>query len=145
MSNEIAWSYDSAETLYALVYEKDTGYIWDVGDGAFEEVGTWNDARVDECDIAMTASGDMHFADFPSAIPDTGSYFVQVRLQEGESPDTDDPPVAHGTLYWGGAEAEGGTAEEIDEETISDDITSMTGPEIYDERTSTGGEILEPV
>jgi hypothetical protein len=100
MANEIYQSFDSASTLYALVYRPSDGYIWDVGDGAFEAVGTWNDARVDECDVEMAASGDIHFADLPAV--DAGRYIVQIRLRAGVSPDTDDTPLAQGMIDWDG-------------------------------------------
>lgn len=100
MANEIALSFDSASTLYALVYRQSDGYIYDVGHTAFEAVGTWNDARVAECDIAMTASGDMHFGTFP--VVAAGTYYVQIRKRVGASPDTDDIIAAQGFMVWGG-------------------------------------------
>ena len=101
MGNKFAHSSDSANTLYFLVYRLSDNYIWDVGDGAFEAVGTWNDARVGECDIPMTAAGDAHFGTFPAVA--LGQYFVQVRLQIGGSPDTDDIPQAQGEMHWDGS------------------------------------------
>lgn len=102
MANEIWHSYDSASTLYALVYRPSDGYIYDVGDAAFEAVGTWNDARVGECDIAMSTAGgsDIHLADFPTVA--AAVYLVQIRLRVGGSPDTDDPPIAQGFMNWDG-------------------------------------------
>lgn len=100
MANEIYQSFDSASTLYAFVYRVSDGYIYDVGDAAFEAIGTWNDARAGECDIAMTAIGDLHFADFP--VVAAGNYIIQIRLQAGASPDTDDAPLSQGFMNWGG-------------------------------------------
>ena len=99
MSN-IAHTSDNDNTLYFLVYRMSDGYIWDTGDAAFEAVGTWNDARVAECDIAMTAAGDVHFGAFP-AVPQ-GTYFVQIRNKAGANPDTDDIPEGQGEMYWDG-------------------------------------------
>ena len=127
MANEIYHSYDSSYTLYALVYRQDDGYIWDVGDAAFEAVGTWNDARVDECDIAMTQSSDLHYADFP-AIGEDSTCFVQVRVQAGASPDTDDMIVAQGIIHWSGT---GDTESEIDTGSIVDAIKFRT--DVFDE------------
>lgn len=100
MANEIWTSYDSASTLYALVYRESDGYIYDVGDTAFEPVGPWNDARVAECDIAMTAVGDMHKGTFP--VVAAGYYWVQVRDRIGANPDTDDEQIAQGFMDWDG-------------------------------------------
>jgi len=101
MSNEIAHGFDSADTLYALVYRFSDMYIYITATGVFEAVGTWNDARAGACDIAMTAAGDAHFADFPT-VP-TGVYFVEVRKQAGVNPDSDDKPVGQGVMAWDGA------------------------------------------
>lgn len=100
MANEIWHSYDSAKVLYAFVYRMADRYIYDVGDTAFEVIGTWNDARAGECDIAMTAVGDMHFVNFP--VVTAGVYYVEIRERAGASPDTDDLPVAQGVMYWDG-------------------------------------------
>ena len=103
MANEIYQAYDSASTLYAFVYRQSDGYIWDVGDTAFEAIGTWNDARADECDILLTPAGDMHFVDFPSGITDAGNYIVQIRIRAGASPDTDDMILSQGFMIWDGS------------------------------------------
>ena len=101
MSGEVSHGLDSADTAYFLVYRPSDSYIWDVSSGAFEAVGTWNDTRVGECDIAMTAAGDVHFGDFPS-VP-LGEYHVQVRKQAGVNPDTDDIPIGQGIMHWDGS------------------------------------------
>lgn len=122
MANEIVHGYDSASTLYAFVYRISDKYIYDVGDTAFEAIGTWNDARAGECDIAMTAVGDVHFADFPTVA--AGVYFVEVREQAGANPDTDDAPVGQGIMYWDGT-AEINTRT-IDT-SINDDVIGADG------------------
>lgn len=101
MLNEIAHGADSAKTIYALVYRFSDKFIYDVGDTAFEAIGTWNDARADECDIPMTAVGDAHFADFPSVA--RGVYFVLIKEQAGGSPSADDKETGQGVMYWDGA------------------------------------------
>lgn len=105
MANEIHYSYDDTKVLYAIIRRVSDQYIYDVGHTAFEAIGTWNDIRVGECDIAMTASGDNHFANFPAVA--AGVYTVQIRERLGASPDTDDTPVAQGEMYWNGT-TEGG-------------------------------------
>lgn len=122
MAGYVIDSSDSANTLYFLVYRVSDGYIYDVGDTAFEAVGTWNDARVGECDIAMTAIGDVHRGTFP--VVAAGVYFVQTRVRAGANPDTDDRPNGQGVMYWDG------TAD-IDISTldtsINDDIIGADG------------------
>jgi hypothetical protein len=114
MAGEIYQAFDNGETLYALVYRPSDGAIYDVGDTAFEAVGTWNDARADECDIQMTAYGDMHLADFPSVA--AGTYLVEIRNQAGASPDAeDDYIISHGIIVWDGS-------AEILASDLSDDI-----------------------
>ena len=127
MSNEIWHSYPSGNNLYALVFRKSDDFIWDVGDSAFEAVGTWNDARAGECDIVMTdQGGDYYTVDFPSAITDTTlqAYRTEVRVRAGGSPDTDDRPVAQGEIQWDGT-------SEVDIGTIN--ITQSTVTNIYNE------------
>jgi len=125
MSNEIWHSYDSAKVLYAFVIRASDDYIWDVGDTAFEAIGTWNDARADECDIPMTVTaGDYHSVDFPAGITTVGVYRVQIREKAGASPDTDDKPVAQGEIYWSG------TAEQTIQTIV---ITNTTVVNQYDE------------
>lgn len=81
--------YPSGFTLYATLRRSADGYIYDVGDSAFEAIGTWNDARLDECDIAMTdKSGNFYTATFPTVV--AGNYVTIVSLQAGGSPDTTD-------------------------------------------------------
>lgn len=101
MANEIWHSYDSAKSLYAFVYRMSDMYIYDVGDAAFEAIGTWNDARAGECDIVMTATGDSHSANFPNVAK--AVYYVQIREKAGANPDTDDTPLAQGVMYWDGS------------------------------------------
>lgn len=118
MANEIAWSWDSADTLYAHVFRPSDGYIYDEGDAAFEAIGTWNDTRAGQCDIGMSATADMHFANFPSVA--AGTYVIQVKLQAGGSPDTDDVPLAHGAIYWDGS-------AEITAASLADHATDIKG------------------
>jgi hypothetical protein len=104
MAGEIYCSFDSAEILYALIYRPSDSKIYDEGDDDFEPIGTWNDARAGECNIEMTAVGDMHIANFPTTI-DAGVYIVSIRKQlsaVADTPDTDDPPVAQGIMHWDG-------------------------------------------
>ena len=126
MANEIHYSFDSADTLYALIRRVEDQYIYDVVDEAFEKLGTWNDARVIACAVEMTTSGDTHWADFP--VVDGGVYFVEIREQTGANPDTDDLSIAQGILYWNGT-------EEINDSTMTNIMAhSRSVFNVYDER-----------
>ena len=100
MANEIHCPGKNADTYYAFVKRRTDKYIYDVGDTAFEAVGTWNDARIDECDIEMTAEGDTHYADFP--VVAAGVYDVEYRKQVGVNPDTDDKAEFISEMHWNG-------------------------------------------
>ena len=100
MSNEIVHGADSSKTLYALVYNFLDRSIYDVGDAAFEAIGTWDDARAVECAIAMTPVGDSHWADFP--IVDKGVYFVLIKVQATGVPLASDKETGQGVIHWDG-------------------------------------------
>lgn len=100
MSNEIVTGADSAKTLYALVYDFSNKFIYDVGDGALEAIGTWNDTRADECDMPMTAEGDSHWADFP--ILPRGVYFVLIKVRATGVPLASDKEIGQGVITWDG-------------------------------------------
>lgn len=106
MAGEIAQSYENSGTLYALVFRPSDGYIWDVSSSAFEAVGTWNNTRLDECDIPLSdVNGTMHSADFPAGVDDDGDYFVQVLVQIGGSPDlATDWIISQGGIAWANGE-----------------------------------------
>jgi len=101
MPNEIATGADSALVLYAHVYRFSDKAIYDVGDSAYEAIGTWNDARAAECDIAMTAVGDVHFADFPASA--RGVYFVLIKIRATAVPLASDKEKGQGVMFWDGA------------------------------------------
>ncbi len=101
MSNEIVHGADSASVLYAHVYRFSDKFIYDIGNSAFEAIGTWNDARAAECDIPMTAVGDSHWADFPSIAE--GVYFVLIKIRATGVPLASDKETGQGVTYWDGA------------------------------------------
>ncbi len=102
MSNEIAHGSDDTDVLDAYVYRFADKFIlnFSVGDNAYEAIGTWNDARAAECNIPMTAVGDVHFADFPASARDT--YFVLIKLRTGANPAANDIRSGQGVIYWDG-------------------------------------------
>ena len=100
MANEIrVSSYGDGLNLYVTI-RTPAGLIWDVGDSALEAVGTWNDARADECDIALTGKdGEYYTADIPAALPN-GVYIINLYEQAGANPDTDDNWLGGEELNW---------------------------------------------
>jgi len=88
MANEIRVTFEDGNTLYVIIRNA-SNQIWDVGDGAFEAIGAWNDARADECDIQLTGQdAELYTATFPPAIPN-GTYTVSAYSQAGGSPDAE--------------------------------------------------------
>ncbi len=114
MAKEIYMSSESTDTLYAIVYQQSDGKVWN--GSAFE---AWVDGNIGTYDIAMTASGDMFFGDFP-AVPEvdgaSDKYIVQVRKQLGASPAITDDLIGQGFMEWG---TSGG-----DETTDTGEVTS---------------------
>ncbi len=98
--NEVAHGYDSAKTLYFHVYRFSDKYIYSSTNSAYEAVGTWNDARAQACDIAMTAAGDTHFGNFPASARDV--YFVLIKEQVTGTQLASDREVGQGVMYWDG-------------------------------------------
>jgi len=86
---DITIVYPSGFALYAIRRRNADGYIWDVGDVAWEAIGTWNNARIDECDIAITDKGG-NFYTIPYPADIAGNYTTIVFLQAGGSPATTD-------------------------------------------------------
>ena len=128
MSKEIWQSYATGSNLYALIYEPSTGKIFNNATNAFEAIGTWNDARVDACDVPLTAIGDMHFVDFPVEITTAGTYDVQIRLRAGATPvvlTTVDFLISQGQICWDGtAEVLVSTVDTV-VDTINTNVTTV--------------------
>ena len=101
-ANEIQFAYEDGDNLYALVRQPSDAFIWDVGDSQFEAVGTWNDARAGECDIALTGyNGELYMAGFPSAA--AGRYIINIYLRAGASPAITDALLGTGEIIWNGS------------------------------------------
>jgi hypothetical protein len=88
-------------TVYAHVFRFSDKFIRVTGTGVYEAVGTWNDARAQACVVTMAPQGDVHFADFPDSPRDV--YFVQIKLQAGVNPSSDDLEDGQGVAYWDGS------------------------------------------
>lgn len=104
-ANEIQFSFEDGYNLYALVRRPSDAFIWDVGDSQVEAVGTWNDARAGECDIALTGyNGELYMANFPSA--SAGRYIINIYLRAGANPAVSDVLLGSGELVWNGSAEE---------------------------------------
>ena len=103
MANELAVGYPSGKNVYSLLRSQTDSKIWDVGDATMEAVGTWNAARLGECDVVLADKGaDLYAADFPSAAP-ADTYYVFHHEREGASPATDDRMIGRQTIVWTGS------------------------------------------
>lgn len=128
--NEIWHSYDEAGILYALIWDKVTDYPWHDTGGFFDEEG-YEDANIQQYSIPLTnhSDSDYHSVDFPTDIA-TGTYRVQIMLQESAVPDTphadNDMAVAQGEIHW-----DFDTSSEIDIGTLSDRLNLVLN--VYDE------------
>lgn len=97
MAREIYQSFDPLLTLYALVYRRSDGHVWNTDSEDFEP---YADADLGDYAIALTAVGAMHFADMPDVLE--GVYLIQIRLQVGAAPDLADPPISQAYMDWDG-------------------------------------------
>jgi len=101
MANEIQIFYPDGNNLYALIRRASDGYIWNTATNQFEAVGSWNDSRVDECDIPLTGyEGELYMADFP--VVSAGRYLVSIYLKAGDNPAIDDTLIGEGQILWTG-------------------------------------------
>jgi len=102
MANEIRTTYDSGETLYALIFNA-AGQVWDAAGANWENYAA---AQQDNYDIALseiaTSSG-QYRGTFPAAI-DPGVYSVALFLQVGGSPASTDERIGDtGIMHWDGS------------------------------------------
>lgn len=101
MSNELVVKHSIGVNVYAIIFKKSNNYVWDAGDSALEAAGTWNDARVGECDVPLTDRGaGLYTADFP--ISTAGTYRILYFERAGGSPDTTDICIGRATIEWSG-------------------------------------------
>lgn len=86
MSNEIAVTYPGSATIYIIIREISTGYVWD--GTAF---AAWADGSIDDYDIALTsAGGDLYRGSIPSGITAATPLRITAYKQAGASPATSD-------------------------------------------------------
>jgi hypothetical protein len=101
MANEIYVNYDSGNTLYAAIRNKQ-GQVWYAAGQVFEAWGTGG-RNAAAYDIALTDKGGARYVgDFPAAITAAGRYGVQVFLQAGANPADGDELAGGSEIVWSG-------------------------------------------
>lgn len=117
MANEIKLKHTSGQTAYAVVRNSSL-QVFDVGDGAFENQGTWNDARVGECDITLTETATVAYgwyvASMPTAVTAAGLYYIEFYQQAGTVASTSDTLIQGETWQWSGAARLYGNVDGVD-------------------------------
>ena len=102
MANEIQATYDSGDTLYALIFN-DAGQVWDAVGSNWEN---YDSAQQGNYDIALseTATNSGQYRGiFPAAIS-AGAYSVVLFLQAGGSPASTDERIGDtGVMHWDGS------------------------------------------
>ena len=100
MANEIHTNYESGNTLYAVVRNKD-GYVWYVNGHVFETWGTDSRNAEDYSASLTDKSGSLYVGSFDVNIPQ-GRYCIQVYLQSGANPAVDDSLIESSEFIWSG-------------------------------------------
>jgi len=103
MADEIRLRYTSGLTVYAIVRNASL-QVYDAGDAAFEAQGTWNAARVDECDIVLTETAATAYGWYVGTFPAVaaGVYYVEYYSQGGAAPDPTDLLLQGEVWAWSG-------------------------------------------
>lgn len=100
MSSELRLSYNGSATLYAIIRDTATGYVWNGS-----ALVAWVNGDIASYDIPLTsAGGDLYTADFPSGVTG-GTYRVFYYEQAGGSPATTDLLLGVDDMGWDGVNA----------------------------------------
>lgn len=102
MAQELWHSFEGGNTLYALIWDKATGKVFNALSG---ELVFYVSDDLPDYDIPLdTPGGQYYIENFPSdAVLVSGVYRVQIFLRTGGTPDEDDDiAVAQGEIYWDG-------------------------------------------
>lgn len=96
MANSIQVSFQSAQTVYAIVRNQTSGFLWSVTSGYFENFisGNWSDYSVGLTEQGVSA---FYQGNFPPGIS-PGVYSVVAKQQLGGSPLQTDPTVGAGDM-----------------------------------------------
>ncbi len=103
MLTKLSVSFKPGYNAYACMWHDDNYYIWQPGSSTLAVVGTWNDARVDACDIVLPGNGGVYEANFPTTAP-VGIYHIQYFIRDGSVPTTTDYRIGGlVTILWNGS------------------------------------------
>lgn len=91
------------KTIYAIIRSQSDADVWDAGDEALEEVGTWDNARKAECALAMAdKEGGYYTAVFPPACTTAGTYHIFYNEKLGGQFDIEDRLIGRDKVLWFG-------------------------------------------
>ena len=101
MANEIYATFEEGSTLYALIWRKSDGKVWDNTNSQFD---TYTDADIGDYDVPLVnkADSDYYSVDFPAGITSEGIYHVQIMLQSGTIDADADEGLFQGEINWNG-------------------------------------------
>ena len=95
MLNQVHISYPQISNTIYIIIRNTAGKVWN--GTAFE---TWDDANIATYDVACTyKGGNLYSATFPAGIS-SGYYTIQIVIQSGVSPSTNDLPLDGALGYW---------------------------------------------
>lgn len=100
MINEIHANYESGNTLYSIVRDKE-GNVWYPAGQVFESWGTDSRNAEDYCLSLVDMGGSLYIGDFDGDIP-AGRYYVQIFLQAGVDPADGDNLIESMEYFWSG-------------------------------------------
>lgn len=103
MSDKMQEFNTAAVNLYVLLINRDTEKIACIANSAMEAVGTWNNTRLDQCDIPLTAQGPLYSAAVPVWLP-VGNYVMLTFTRSGASPAVTDVLLRCRDFIWDGSD-----------------------------------------
>lgn len=97
-----------AGIVYSILRFKTDARVWNNTGEALEELGTWNNARKQECAIVLDdKEGGYYTKAFPTACTTAGTYHAFHYDKQGDDIDISDRLIGRGKIIWYGAESEG--------------------------------------
>jgi hypothetical protein len=100
MVNEMHANYASGNTLYLIIRDRE-GNVWYPDGQVFESWGTNGRDAEDYCLSMIDKSGSLYVGDFDDNIS-TGTYIIQIFLQEGVDPADGDTLIESSRIVWSG-------------------------------------------
>ena len=120
MANEIRYNATHNLNLYVVIWSSDNSNVYNPSTSAFENPGTWNDARIQEVDIPLVETAGWYQADMPS-VPNA-NYNISAYYRVGASASVNDTLVDSCFYNWNGTRLDG----IVDRVTLVDTTTVNT-------------------